>query len=413
MNDINDIHPGKLKRKAKKSSTPSVIELPVSTEQAQPGNLLGDVIFDTDASLSGSLLDLTDSDSSFDDIPNITLKNPQIEDTTAASPLDQLHAESPDTPAQTDAKPVIANEKSMTAESIAPLRLKKSAKNKPGATDESLPDLQKLQEILSQTRENNQRCLDTLAKLQFTNVQNERRYAFILISAFAILAIITVIGVIVGVNMRNNAKSNEIKLHSESYAEALKYQESLDIENKRQQKGSEAAWDVYQKIKDGLYDEAVEAFQTNRGDISHPAENALLSEKIDEIQWKLAENAYHDGVMLYNASNFEQARDAFVKSMTYKENTAYSPRLYFYLSMSYYQVGDFEGARKFFALINSSDLSPDMDALARYYKGICAEKTGNESEAYEYFDQFLKKYRYHRLADEATKHRTKLESARK
>lgn len=412
MNDINDIHPGKLKRKTKKSTTPSVVDLPGSTAQTPAGNLLGDVLFDAEESsaIPGSLLDFSNTDASFDDIADVSLKPAVQEEKLPTSPLDLLSSESEsfekkETEKETEKLPV---------ESIAPHRLqKKPQKAKPAAETEAAPDLQKFQEMLNQAKDANQKCLETLARLQNTNVQNERRYAFILIFAFAILAVVTVIGVTIGVNLKNNAKASEQKYHQESYEDALKYQAVLDDENQKNRRGSEAAWEVYQKIKDGLYDEAVDNFLAIRGDLTHPAENALLAEKIDEIQWKLAENAYHDGVMLFNASNFEQARDAFVKSQSYKENTAYSPRLYYYLAMSYYQVGDFEGARKYFALINSSDLSPDMDALMRYYKGICAEKTGNESEAYEYFDQFLKKYRYHRLADEATKHRAKHESAKK
>ena len=50
-----------------------------------------------------------------------------------------------------------------------------------------------------------------------------------------------------------------------------------------------------------------------------------------------------------------------------------------------------------------------MDANTRYYRAVSAEKTGNDAEAYEQFDQFIKKYRYHKLAEDASKRRTKLD----
>ena len=81
--------------------------------------------------------------------------------------------------------------------------------------------------------------------------------------------------------------------------------------------------------------------------------------------------------------------------------------------MSLYQLGDFEGARRYFAKINSADLSSEMDANTRFYRGISAEKLGDVTEAFEQFDSFLRKHRYHRLADEATKHRAKNESGKK
>ena len=81
--------------------------------------------------------------------------------------------------------------------------------------------------------------------------------------------------------------------------------------------------------------------------------------------------------------------------------------------MSLYQLGDFEGARRYFALISPSDLNSDMDAEARFFRALAAEKLGDYAEAFEQFDQFLKKYRYHKHSDEAAKHRTKLESSKR
>ena len=408
MNDINDIHPGKLQRKTRKTNTPSVVDMPATTSQPSTGNLLGDVLFDADSTVTGSLLDLTESATSSEPIPEVTLKPAQPESKAPTSPLDQLKApQTQDSPSSdTDAAPV---------ESIAPHRLQKKAPKTKASQPAEAPstNLDKLEEILAQTRENNQKCLETLSKLQTTNELNQRKYALSLTIAFAILAILTVIGVIFGVSLRNNAKSSDIKYKQETYESALQSQSILQDENDKNRAGADAAFEVYQKIEQGLYEDAVEQFLEIRNKLTHPAETALLEAKIDEIRWKLAENAYHDGVMLYNSQNYEQARDAFVKSQAYKEYTAYSPRLNFYLAMSYYLVGDFEGARNTFSKLNPSDLTPDMDALARYYRAYAAAKTNNESEAYEYFDSFLKKYRYHKFADDATKQRAKYESARK
>jgi tetratricopeptide (TPR) repeat protein len=255
--------------------------------------------------------------------------------------------------------------------------------------------------------------LDTLAKLQNTNIQNERRYTLNLIIAFSVLAVLTVIGVWGGSSLNSKVKNQDVKFKNEAYLNAVNARKILEDEFDREKRGSAAAFEVYQRIEQGLYEESIEKFVEVRDQLTHPAEIALLEQRIDEIQWKLAENAYHDGVMLFNASNFEQARDAFFKSLSHKENTAYSPRLNYYLAMSLFELGDFEGARRYFAYINSADLSSDMDAQARYYRAIAAEKLGDEAEAYEQFDQFLRKYRYHRLAAEAAKHRAKVESGRR
>ena len=46
MNTLSDIHPGKLKRKAKKSPNMSVVDMPVVSGQPSSGNLLGDMLLD-------------------------------------------------------------------------------------------------------------------------------------------------------------------------------------------------------------------------------------------------------------------------------------------------------------------------------------------------------------------------------
>lgn len=414
MTDINNIHPGKLKRKNKKNATPSVVDLPGINNQPTPGNLLGDVLFDTEdavssPSSSSSLVDLKP-------VPlaqEVSLKSDDDIDAPPSSPLDKLKSDSKPKPASDSSDASSNSTSTEMPESIAPHRLQKKNSKQKSVLPEAAPaDNAKLQELLNQAHDINQKCIDTLNQLQNTNVQNEKRYALYLTIGFAILVILAIIGVVAGINLKNNAKTSDIKFKQEAYTNAINEKKVLEAEYEKDRKGSDAAFEVYHKIEQGLFEEAVEQFAAVRNELTHPAEIALLEEKIESIKWKLAENAYHDGVMLFNASNFEQARDAFFKSFSLQENTSYTPRLYYYLAMSLYQLTDFEGARRYFSRISPSELSPDMDALTRYYRGICAEKLGDENEAYEQFDSFLKKYKFHRLADDAVKHRAKVESGR-
>ncbi|MBO4351638.1 MAG: hypothetical protein J6A01_11940 [Proteobacteria bacterium] len=423
MNDINDIHPGKLKRKARKSSSASVVDLPkVSASTTGTGNLMGDVFLENEIpelSQKGDASSMQELESEVVFKPSEAFEEPSNE-----SPLDQLRPElkdevsEPESTSSKDSRPVrevkVPPEGINTTEYAKPHRLQKKApKTMPSSDEQKTPDASKLQDLFDQIQATNQECLDTLAKLQITNAQNERRYAMYLTLGGILIVVIIVIALVVGMQLRNSAKYNELKFKHEAYENVLKAKEILEAEFDKEKRGSAAAFEVYQKIEQGLFEESVERFTAIRNELTHPAEIALLESKIDDIQWKLAENAYHDGVMLFNASNFEQARDAFFKSLSHKENTSYSPRLYYYLAMSLYQLSDFEGARRYFGKINAADLSAEMDATARFYRGISAEKLGDEAEAFEQFDGFLKKYRYHRLADEATKHRAKNESGKR
>ncbi len=442
MNDIQPLKPGKLKRKSKRNALTSVVDLPAVGVNAVSGNLLGDAVMnelqgitpDVD-SVAYSLVGLTSEssihksqDANHSDLMNdvqvsesgITLKTEFDNEPVLSSPLDALRTEkSMDGGANEfdvsvdDAGKVVKQIELGQTQIVRLSGKKKSAKAAPVVEPCSSAYISQLEDLLEQSREANQKCLDTLAKLQNTNIQNERRYTLNLVIAFSVLAVLTVIGVWGGSSLSSKVKNQDVKFKNEAYLNAVNARKILEDEFDREKRGSAAAFEVYQRIEQGLYEESIEKFVEVRDQLTHPAEIALLEQRIDEIQWKLAENAYHDGVMLFNASNFEQARDAFFKSLSHKENTAYSPRLNYYLAMSLFELGDFEGARRYFAYINSADLSSDMDAQARYYRAIAAEKLGDEAEAYEQFDQFLRKYRYHRLAAEAAKHRAKVESGRR
>ncbi len=279
----------------------------------------------------------------------------------------------------------------------------------PAADDaaQSLPP--KLEEILAQTREVQTRCIDTLTQLRHANALNERRCALWLALGFALLVVVAAIGIFFGISKQNNAKFQELRFKREVYANVVNEKNILAAEYEKEKQGAAAAYEILKHIENGRLEEAVEAFGNTADRVTHPAERALLARRIGEIRRELAENAFNSGVMLYNAQNFEQARDAFFKSLSLEESTAYASRLFCYLAMSLFQLSDYEGASRFFARIQPGELNSEMDANARFYRAVAAEKSGNDAEAYEQFDQFIKKYRYHKLSDEAAKRRAKLD----
>ena len=438
---MNDIHPGKLKRKSRKTSTFSVVDLPAVTSTTTTGNLLGDALFDPEPSSpdtrpenlleritdSSDTSDISDSDlfgAQDSDASKRTVQRSDVRSETslkAASPLDMLKSDEDSQLEQFAAgdtsqrKVIKIDADPASSQSLASVRRKKLKPKDPVVFDEDKDDAQdvvKLEQILRQAQDINQKCLDTLVKLQNTNAQNERRYALYLTIAFSILTILTVVGVYVGVNMHNKSKDSELRLKHDSYQSILEAKKVIEDEFERDKAGSKAAFEVYQYIEEGMFVESVDKFNEVRDTITHPAEIALLEQRIDDIRWKIAENAYNDGLSLFQSNNYEQARDYFLKSLQYKENTSYLPRLYYYLAMSCFNLNDYEGARRYFSQIHSSDLNAEMDANAKYYHGIAAEKLGDDADAFDQYDQFLKKYRYHSKADEVVKKRARVESAR-
>ncbi|MBR4985777.1 MAG: tetratricopeptide repeat protein [Proteobacteria bacterium] len=423
MNDIQNIHPGKLKRKSKKSTSASVVDLPaVRTDTAPAANLLGDVILDpTTLKIRGDhddSIDIGDANDSSEIAiePQISLR-PAEPEKHDESPLSRLSSRNEAVKTTSTESRSLSLATDLPAETDFSASRTKRKASRPKAADPETPqtpDTKKLQDILTEVQETNKQCLETLSRLQNTNIQNEKRYALNLILGFAVIAIIAAIGIFAAVNLKQSAQNSEFKFKQEAYNSAIEARNFLEAELEKERKSSTAAFEVYQQIESGNFVDAVEKFTEVRDQMTtHPAEIALLESKIDEIQQKLAQNAFDSGLLLFKASNYEQARDAFFKSLSHNEHTPYTPRLNYYLAMSLYQLGDFEGARRYFALINPSDLNPEMDAQARFYRAFAAEKLGDDDEAFEQFDQFLKKYRYHKLSDEAAKHRSKLETSRR
>ena len=279
------------------------------------------------------------------------------------------------------------------------------------STDPQNPH-ERFEAALTQAESSARHALDALAQIQSIQARSERRQFFNSTAAYALFCIVIAVGLYFAINYKASSKYNEIQYKNEIYQSTLHAKRILEAEFERDQRASSAAFEVYQLTEQGRFEEAIERFTAVRAILNHPAETALLESRIDGIRWRLADNAYHDGVILYNDQNLEQARDAFFKSLAYKENTAYSHMLHYYLAMSLFQLGDFEGARRYFEQAQAGNLNPDMDANTRFYRAAAAERVGDESEAFTQYDQFLKRYRNHRLADEASKRRTRLERSR-
>lgn len=424
MDDLSALNPAKLKRKMKRGAQASVVDMPAISDVAESASLLGEnrlsgssftdlplITADTNTSEHQSQPhDSTpDAESASErQVSNVSLSDER--DDAIASPLDLLPAKKVKTRSVAD-RPTseVSHVETNATETRKnhPSPIKNTPHSEGKTPDNALP-ADKHADTLATSREFHQRALDTLTKLQNTNAQNERQYKTILFVALAFMIAVVIVVCFAYAKLYRLSQANELRALNERYTRVLDEKEILASEFNKEKAGSEAAFAVYQLIEKGLFEDAIERFNETRDALTHPAEIALLEQKIDALKWKLAENAFHDGLMLYNAQNFEQSRDAFFKSLTLKENTAYASRLFYFLAMSLYQLGDFEGARKYFMSITASDLGADMEANARFYRAVSEEKLGNDADAYEQFDGFLKKFRYHKFADEAVKHRSKL-----
>ena len=213
-------------------------------------------------------------------------------------------------------------------------------------------------------------------------------------------------------DLRSAKRVTEQEVHEAELQRVVERLALAERELERDRLAAHAAFEVYQLMEQARFAEALERFVAVQDVITNPAELALLQERVDSVRWRLAEDAYRDGLDLFNNGNFEQARDAFFRSLSLKAETPYVHLLHYYLATALHEVGDFEGARNFYRFALNGNLASDMEVLARYHYAVATENVGATSEAYELYEAFLKRFRYHRLAEDVVRRVGRIDRAR-
>lgn len=184
----------------------------------------------------------------------------------------------------------------------------------------------------------------------------------------------------------------------------------LEAELEKYRQGSHHAFEVYQLIEQARHTEALERYVAVRDRIINPAEAAMLEARVGAVRWKLAENAYREGLDFFTKENHEQARDAFFHSLSLQTDTPYVHLLNYHLGLSLYHLGDFQGSRHYFEAALAKELPRDLESEARYLYAVATENVGMASEAFELYDAFLKRYRsYNAHADDVHKRMGRIE----
>ena len=463
MDDLQDLQPGRIKRKNKKNPSESIMQLPgVDTLTPSTGTLSQDA-------LPSSLLDAAAQNRSsylLDDLLKDDLSEPcasedeavQGEDVSTASAGEEVSTPSSSwlRGVQSDGKgttdsiadllqgsgkeedtssPMESSSSQHAAKAVSPLDLLDAAKeetkpaggrednrkltpsarrrNQQQPKDASAPVPDAVDTTIQRLAKTADKLQEALSQLQAATDRAERRHFFNSAAAYLLFCIILTLGLYYALNYRAAAKYATQAVSQERYEKLLNAKKILDKEFDKDQLALSEAYEVYQLVEQERYEEAIERYIKIQAHLTHPAESALLAQKIDTIRWRLADSAYHDGIILFREQNYDQARDAFFKSLSYKETTAYTHMLYYYLATCLFNLGDFEGARSNFEKAQESgQLNAEFDANARYYRAVAAEKVGDVSEAYTQYDLFTRRYRYHKNADDANRAKARLEKTR-
>ena len=270
-----------------------------------------------------------------------------------------------------------------------------------------------LQSLLAQAETLTRNLNENILSIKQAQSKMDRRNILNSAVAYVIFCVIITLGLYFALNNKASMLNYKTKFDEENYRSMQASYQISKNEFEKNQKAAHQAYEVYQLIEQSRYDDAIRRFNEVRAELTHPAELALLEEKIETIRWKLAESIYRQALSLYNEGSYEQARDGFLQSIEYKSITSYTHLLHYYLAMSLFNLGDFEGSRHYFEEALRAELNSEMDASARYNLAFATEKVGDSENAYALYETFIKKYRYHRLSEDAAKRQLKLEQKRK
>ncbi len=285
-----------------------------------------------------------------------------------------------------------------------------SAKNLPQTTQKAQQRTHVHRNELQLTRlDTHLRSLEQLST-QLKNAQHRAARGHLFTSAVAYILFCIIISTLLYFALNYRYESRQVKAqYTREHFEKLQ----TDLKTTREEldanlASAELAFKIYRQVEEGKYDDALKAFLENRDAITHPAELALLEQKVEAIKWKLADNSYRNGMSFFQDTNYEQARDAFFKSLSYQQQTPNTHLLYYYLATSLYELGDYRGAIVHYKQALQYELGSEYDANARFYLARALERVGNLSDAYRRYETFTRKYRYHRFNEEAKKRMAKI-----
>jgi tetratricopeptide (TPR) repeat protein len=240
----------------------------------------------------------------------------------------------------------------------------------------------------------------------------ERKYVLNSVFAYIIFCALIFAGLYFVFELRSAKNAADTDYYEAEFERITQRLGIAEAELERYRRASHHAFDIYQLIEQARYDEALLRYVEVQDQLINPAETAMLEARIDTLKWKMAEDAYRSGLSFFNNGEYEKARDAFFLSVSHQAETPYSHLLSYHLGTCLYELGDFEGARNYLKIALAARLPSDLDAEARYLFAVSTEKVGSLDEAFELYESFLKRNRFHKHADDVNRRLGKLERSR-
>lgn len=173
-----------------------------------------------------------------------------------------------------------------------------------------------------------------------------------------------------------------------------------DLERRRQ--SEREAYGFYELLAANRQDEAVERWPVVQGRLQDRATTELFRREVDRIRHAMAREAFEVGQRRVASEQWEDARDAFARSMAYVEITAYTPELHLLLADALFNLSDFIGAARYYGMaIDSGTLTRPQLASAMFRRAEALTRSDRETEGIEAYRLFARRFADHSWANTA------------
>lgn len=230
----------------------------------------------------------------------------------------------------------------------------------------------------------------------------ERRMLINSAAAYLLFAALSFAGLLVFFRASIERAELDHDLAEQRRSELQQQVADLEGEIERRQQSEREAYEFYELLVSGRRDEVVERWPTIQGRLLDRATIELFRREVDAIRHDLADEAWEVGQTHFGAERWEEARDAFTRSVAYVEIAPYTPDLHFMLAEALYQLDDYVPAVRYYDLaIGADEMTRNEAVLALFHRAESLQRTDREAEALEAYRLFVRRYDSHYWASTA------------
>ncbi len=224
----------------------------------------------------------------------------------------------------------------------------------------------------------------------------ERRMVLNSVGAYVLFAVLSFAGLFLVFRASSTRARVDKQLYEERESAFVLRVEELEADLDRRRTAEGEAYDFYELLVAGHREEVVERFAEVQGQIVDRATIELFRREVDRIRQELGSEAYTLGMQKMADSRWQEARDAFQRSIAYIEFASFSPQLHFSLAECLFNLDDHIGAVRYYnAAIESGNLGRADQVLAYFHRAEALQETGRMREALEAYRVFSNRFSNH------------------